>query len=382
MKLSVTKVVLILFTVVPLVFMGVGTYMARSQHHKITTYHPVQAAVLSTRVEVHTSRDSEGRTSRSYKPVIEYRYEVNGQSYTSDEVTPLDESAGSKWAHEIINRYKAGQTYEAYYNPDHPSEAFLVRQYSFFPYMFILFPMLFLATGSGIMIGMGASQRRPPEPVARPGGRFEIKPTSRIADRRRAALIAAVAWHGVGVLACGHYFAAAEPPYGALPIIIAVIYEAIGCVPLALACHYYVLGRRMSDARLLVGAQRFACGNQIAVHAEQEAYVPLLIEELTVGLVCRETTREKRGSKTTISTHTCYENQVSALKDRQAQPGQTVAIGQALWIPADGQPSSPPTNKDYPRYAWAIELAARIPGSPDYRARFPITVEKAPNEAE
>jgi hypothetical protein len=138
----------------------------------------------------------------------------------------------------------------------------------------------------------------------------------------------------------------------------------------------------MGDARLLVSAERFACGDQIALHAEQEAYVPLLIEQLTVALVCRETTRRKRGSKTTISTHTCYENQISALKDHQARPGQTVAIHQTLSIPVDGQPSSPPDCKGYPRYVWAIELVARIPGSPDYRAKFPITVEKPPGEGE
>ena len=368
------KLFVVLFTAVPLIFVAVGTYMAASQHQKITTWQPVQATVLSARVEQHTSRDSDGRSSTTYKPVIEYRYEVDGRSYTCDKVTPLSETRSGGWARRIANRYKAGRACEAYYDPQAPAEAFLVREYSFFPYLFILFPVPFLAIGAGVHIAVGASQGAPPEPVPCGGGWYEIKPTSRIADRRRAALLVTVVWHGVGVLACGHFFTAAGPPYETLSIVCTLIYEALGCIPLSLAIYYHLLGRQFGDASVSVNAPEFARGDQFAVYAQQPVYLPVLILEMSVGLVCEKTTQEKRGSKTTISAHPDYERWATALENYNAKPGDTLVADQTLPIPEDKNPSSPPGCKGYPRYAWRVELVTRVAGKPDYRAKFPITV--------
>ena len=85
-------------------------------------------------------------------------------------------SSGEKWAIGIVNRYKPGTATLAWYNPAKPNEAYLVHEASIFPYIFILFPMIFSCIGLAILF-----QGRPP-----------VVPT--------------VAWNVVGIAVAAHYF--------------------------------------------------------------------------------------------------------------------------------------------------------------------------------
>jgi hypothetical protein len=119
------------------IFLGVGATMAFNENRRLTTYRPVEATVLSTRVDEHS--DSDGST---YEPVVEYRYFVNDRPYTASRVTPLKMSRSGRWAHRVIAKYSVGATYMAYYDPADPSEAFLMRTRSFIPWAFILIPTI------------------------------------------------------------------------------------------------------------------------------------------------------------------------------------------------------------------------------------------------
>jgi len=364
-----------LFTIVPLVFLGFGGYMAWSQHHKITTYQPVPATVLSADVKTIRTRDSRGRTSTSYKPVVKYRYQVDGRTHTCDAVTPIEESGMHSWAHGIVEQYPAGQETEAYYNPADPSEAFLVKQYSFFPYVFLLCPMPFwaIAIGVGVGTGMGRRGRSGVWPVS--GGWYQLRPTTRLASRRSGALIVSLGWHIAGVLAWGHFFRVAEPPYGLFATITTVVYETIGLVPVGIFLYYFRLGRILSDARLLIDTQQLALGDEITIRVEQGIFTALQIDEMSVALVCEETRKTRSGSKTTVSSHKCYEDGVPVMKDRPVTAGEPLGVEHAFRIPDDGAPTSPPSYAGYPRYAWRFEVITQIPGQPDYRGKFPVTVE-------
>ena len=119
------------------IFLGVGATMVYNENRRLTTYRPVEATVLGTRVEEHS--DSDGST---YEPVVEYRYYVNDRPYTATRVTPLKMSRSGRWAHRVIAKYRTGATYMAYYDPADPSEAFLMRTRSFIPWAFILIPTI------------------------------------------------------------------------------------------------------------------------------------------------------------------------------------------------------------------------------------------------
>lgn len=84
---------------------------------------PVDAVVESTSVDHRVVDDDD-----QYRPVVEYRYAVDGQTYTHDNVFPgsFERWRDSRfWAEDVANDYRAGQTVEARYNPRRPSDAYI-----------------------------------------------------------------------------------------------------------------------------------------------------------------------------------------------------------------------------------------------------------------
>jgi hypothetical protein len=122
------------------VFLAVGTTMLAKEQRRLSVFQPVEATVLSTRVEEHS--DSDGST---YEPVVVYRYRVRDREYTASRVTPLKQSRSGGWARRVIGRYQVGSSYTAFYDPENPAEAFLMRSRSVLPWAFIAFAGVALA---------------------------------------------------------------------------------------------------------------------------------------------------------------------------------------------------------------------------------------------
>ena len=118
-------------------FLGIGVTSLVKEQRRLWLFQPVTATVLSTRVEEHS--DSDGST---YEPVVVYRYRVAGREYTASRVTPLEESRSGRWARRVTARYQVGSEYTAYYDPEHPEEAFLLRSRSVIPWAFIAIPLI------------------------------------------------------------------------------------------------------------------------------------------------------------------------------------------------------------------------------------------------
>lgn len=364
----------VIFLLVGSIFMSVGMKLAWSQHRKITTCRPVQAEVVSSRVDISTSTDSDGHRSTTYRPVVEYRYSVSGVSYSSDDVQPLRISAGRGWAEKIVNSCPPGGQVEAFYDPSNPDRAFLIKQYSFFPYIFMLFPMLFVAIGLGVLISAGASSSKPPVPVASSSDWFEAKPASRIVDRRNACMVAAVLWHGIGLPVAGHYFAVAEAPYAVEAWVVTGIYEAIGIAPLVMATYYAMLGGKVTDARVFISQQTISRGKEVAVGLRQKALNPIHVQEVRVGLVCKEISKTTHGSKTTYSTSTCFEEHTTLMEDQNLRSGEKLEASARITAPSGQAASTPHGATHYPRFRWEISVVVRLENSPDYKAGFPIFV--------
>ena len=119
------------------VFLAVGGVLVVKEQRRLTAFRPVTATVLSTRVQDHS--DSDGTT---YEPVVVYRYRVNDREYTASRVTPLAESRSGRWAHRVTARYEVGNDYTAYYDPDDPGDAFLLRSRSIIPWAFLVIPLV------------------------------------------------------------------------------------------------------------------------------------------------------------------------------------------------------------------------------------------------
>ena len=130
-----------------LVFLSIGARLLWVQEAALMSYTPVRVTVDATRIDELT--DNEG--VRSYRPVVEYHYELDGRRYTGERVTPLNTSGGARWAEQRVTDYRVGRTYTAYHDPSRPAESFLARERTVLPYLFIMIPVFGLvACGFGL----------------------------------------------------------------------------------------------------------------------------------------------------------------------------------------------------------------------------------------
>ena len=196
---------------------GFGVFPIWLQHHRITTYLPTNATVISTRVETESSRSArpgdslQSHPMASYVPVVEYRYQVGVVSYTSDSVFPIRAAINSRrWAKQIVNQFNEGETIKAFYNPEDPTEAFLLK-----PYRFIHHAIVLGAVAGTCLIWWGIGIRW------------------RQGQNRQASLVLAGFWYSVGLAVCGQYFCSVQPPYQTLPLAGTAVYMTLGLLPVA-----------------------------------------------------------------------------------------------------------------------------------------------------
>ena len=152
-------------------FIGYGMYnQSRAMNFESTT-----GTVLSSEVETHS--DSDGTT---YKPVIEYKYEVAGQSYQADRIRFSMMSSGGSYANEMVAKYAKGKQIEVFFNPQVPGESVLIRgvQGSDLFLLFFMTPFnLIMVTGwlMGISCFWPKRETKLSIPVVDDGRRIRLK---------------------------------------------------------------------------------------------------------------------------------------------------------------------------------------------------------------
>ncbi|MBM90132.1 MAG: hypothetical protein CMJ35_00765 [Phycisphaerae bacterium] len=119
-------------------------------------YLSVPGVVVQSRVDART--DSDGTT---YTPLVEYEFEVDGQSYRSDQHSMfVFGTSMRKDAQRVIDRYPVGKDIEVHYDPDDPSEAVLDLSDRAIPYVLLLFLTPFHCVGLGLLGGGVVSLRK------------------------------------------------------------------------------------------------------------------------------------------------------------------------------------------------------------------------------
>ena len=103
------------------IFLGI-IFFTRRKVSQAASWPSTLGTVTSSRIEMRSS--SEGG-STPY-PVVNYSYQVMGQSYPGNKVMPGPDIGGSG-ARKVVERYPAGAQVMVYYNPEKPSEALLER---------------------------------------------------------------------------------------------------------------------------------------------------------------------------------------------------------------------------------------------------------------
>lgn len=123
----------ILALVLVLAVTGVGGYALYDHYQQKAESRPVDAVVTY-------SGTWEGEESTHLE--LEYRYTVDGKTYTSTNVCPgIGDGDCYGPPEEVAARYEEGESVTAYVDPDDPSRAFLIEKGTPYP--------LYLMTGAG-----------------------------------------------------------------------------------------------------------------------------------------------------------------------------------------------------------------------------------------
>lgn len=90
---------------------------------------PVPATILEVDVISYAVGTGSAR-ERNWRPVITYRFEFEGVTRTSRQVTPLDVGGSKSWAQELAARFHPGDDVEAHVDPEDPETSFLLPIHS------------------------------------------------------------------------------------------------------------------------------------------------------------------------------------------------------------------------------------------------------------
>lgn len=110
--------------IIGLALMGFGGYMYLEHQSQVQDFEQTEATIISSDVEEDRGIDTD---DVQYYPEISYEYTVDGERYQNSNVFPGEGIGKSANAQSVVNNHPAGAEVTAYYNPDDPSESFLIK---------------------------------------------------------------------------------------------------------------------------------------------------------------------------------------------------------------------------------------------------------------
>lgn len=353
------------FILFPLVFISIGGFQAWQQHHAISTFQPVKAMVTKTDIA-----ENRGSKSTSYTPVVYYTYQLGGKTFHNKRVLPIKISSGYTWASNIISLYPSGTTQTAYVDPDNPQDAFLYRKYSFFPYMFIMFPTLFIGIGIGIATGANNKKRYDHKTH---GNEYELIPCMSNTHKLKVAIRANIPLWIIWAATVGHYFSVAQKPYPTLPVVVSCVYTAICVGAGVFVWYFHKLSKTLEPPRMSINNHPLVNGQDFRVNYKQRARENLMGQAVTLDLICWRSTLHHQGGKTRVRRDKVFEDK-RQLKDMfSVRIFDEITATQDFSIPLS-EPPTTPNPRGYPRIEWTLKLHVKLQGCPDYRCEYAILV--------
>ena len=121
-SLLVIGILIFVLLILNTIFLGVIFFMRRKMT-AVSQWPSTMGAVNSSYLERRSS--SEGGST--HYPVVQYSYQVGGQSYQSTKLAPGPDVGGTG-AGKVVARYPEGAQVMVFYNPENPSDAVLERK--------------------------------------------------------------------------------------------------------------------------------------------------------------------------------------------------------------------------------------------------------------
>jgi hypothetical protein len=361
---------IILFGVFGVGFMTIGVWLLVLQQYRLAVYQPTPATVVSSHVSTH-----HGRHGTSYWPAITYAYSVGGQSYRSDRVFPaggMPDFNESAW--QTVARYPAGAAITAWYDPAEPGSAFLIHFGSYFPFLFILFPSVFVIVSLDLLASMLRISRTPPPPAPFESGWFRVAEQGTIGGRFRLMATALVLWIIVSIALCLDYYLLKQRVADRYLAILG----GIGIVVAALLAYFtwsrWQLCHDFLDAIVQISKPSIHRGDIVQFRVQLPVRRDVEISDLAVGLVCICDARLSTAGKTRYSSAESWSHWNKLMVQRHYAAGSHLEAQEKLALPADANPTTARFG-GYPFYRWYIALEVSSPQTAKLRFRYPIVVE-------
>ena len=355
---------LVLFLGSPLLIIISEFVEAQRQHHIVSTYQPVKARVLSS--EVKQWKDSHGVDQ--YAAAIRYKYEVNGQTYQSDRVTPVYISSSQEWADSLAATYKAGQACDAFYDPANPSQAVLLRRYFFSPYYYLLEGAFCLTVGCFAVLRLWFGKQ--PKLTSADNGWYAIAPEIGQRQRLLTAKVCVIAWYVSVSVPAAHYFLCVPSPHNHVRIF--EIFYALGLIPVFSFARYWRMNRNMDEARFLVDQPEGLLGRRLRFSVTQMARRQVELKQAAVHLQCLGF---KNKSKSVV-----FETTLAAVKERVLHTGEELKLSGEITLPADQPPTGRAAAGKFERIGWKLLMRCEMRHAPGYSTEYRFEVKAPPAE--
>lgn len=152
----------ILLIIVGIVFAIMGGRILKNANAS-SAWPTVQGEVTKSKVEKKTERvkrDGVSRVQTTFSANVQYRYAVEGLTYSGGKVSFGDHGGSQEHARQVVSRYPVGKTVEVFYDPQKPEAAVLESGAAWSSYLVLGIGMGSIIAGIAACMGMGRSRSR------------------------------------------------------------------------------------------------------------------------------------------------------------------------------------------------------------------------------
>lgn len=305
------------------------------------------------------------------------RYEVAGNVYRKS----LPDPRAADWmpaGPALVTDGKGSYTRRGHYDPASPGQLFFPKAFGLGDYLPVFIWSPLFAVGFG-----GLFLRKPGRSAASPADRagegwHRLRPKYSMRYRANGAWGVAVVCNLLLGVAAYDYFTGEPRTRSFMSNALACLALTPGIVASGLAIYYSWMSRRVGEPVVSVDALRLRAGERLAVKVELPLRRDLDVEHVRVSLVCIRSAFENTGSGPGWRERAVYEEHAERSVGQRGRQGTRVSFEQRFRVPADAEPSSlSHAGIRGPWIDWYVEVRLHLDDGPDYRGRFPMTVDAA-----
>lgn len=346
------------------------------QYFAVKTWEEVPAEVIWSRV-----RQKSGDDGPTYRADIFYRYQFEGREYRSNRVNLMGTggSSGRGKKQDKVDAHPAGTPVMCYVNPRNPHQAMLDRGIGWWA-LFALFPLPFAAIGLGGLYatfvrrkddGKGSKAKTEGVTPLRvdQDGTSRKRKKSPVAKRWLnvlGALFVMLFWNGIVSVFVYHLWKGWSS--GGSPWFLTLFMTPFAVIGIGMVIHFfYRIATLFSPIyHLELGQSVIEAGDRTSVSWRRRGGGGRP-RRLSLWLVGREEATYQRGTNTTTSTELFHESQLFETEVRQMMPAGRCSLD----VPVEAVPTFEGENN---RLLWFVVVVADVPGRPDVRDEYEITI--------